>query len=185
MDLASFGKLAMPVQSIEEWRLTLEFLEGYFRNRGVEFPSIVEVGIQSNLQKAFYERFLGARHIGVDCSDKYSKPDVMGDALSERTLDRAIDMADGDFDMVFLDAGQHYPEVKGYFDLWGPHAKHVIALHPIFTTEAHPDGSRRLWRELNEENHGSEYRFVSFRHVVGSNDPCFRYQYGLGLLLKG
>jgi len=183
VDLKSFDTLAMPVQSREEWRLTLEFLEGYFRNRGIEHPVIVEVGIQSNLQKAFYERFLGARHIGVDCSDKYSKPDVMGDALSPAVLQRALDMAGGDFDMVFLDAAQHYPEVKAYFDLWGPHARHVIALHPIYTTEAHPDGMRRLWRELNEASMG-EYRFASFRHVVGSDSPCFRYQFGTGLLIK-
>jgi hypothetical protein len=184
MNLTDFASLPLPVQSREEWRLTLEFLEGYFRNRSVEHPVIVEIGIQSNLQKAFYERFLGARHIGVDCSDKYSKPDVMGDALDPAVLQAALDMAGGDFDMVFIDAGQSYPEVKGYFDLWGPHAKRVIALHPIFTTETHPDGSRRLWRELNEESHG-EYRFVSFRHVVGPDNSCFRYQYGTGLILKG
>ncbi len=184
MDLAAFDSLPLPVQSREEWRLTLEFLEGYFRNRGIEHPVIVEVGIQSNLQKAFYERILGARHIGVDCSDRYSKPDILGDALARPVLQGALDMAGGDFDMVFLDAGQHYPEVKGYFDLWGPHAKHVIALHPIFTTPAHPDGTHRLWRELNETSHG-EYRFVSFRHVVGPDSPCYRYQFGTGLILKG
>jgi hypothetical protein len=184
MDLKAFGALPMPVQSFEEWRLLVEFLEGYFRNRGVERPVIAEVGIQSNLQKAFYERFIGARHIGIDFSDKYSTPDVLGDALSQETLHKALTIAGGDFDMVFIDAGQAYLEVKAYLNLWGPHARHAIALHPIYTTEAHPEGTRRLWRELNEASLG-EFRFVSFRHVVGPENPCHRYQFGTGLLLKG
>lgn len=184
MDLGAFRKLAMPVQSPEEWRLVFEFLEGYFRNRGIDHPVVVEIGIQSNLQKAYYERFLGARHIGVDCSDQYSKPDVIGDALDQRKLDEALILAGGRFDMAFIDAGQAYAEVKGYLQLWGPHVRHIIALHPVFTTEAHPEGTRRLWRELNDESAG-EFRFVSFRHVVGPDNPCNRYQFGTGLILKG
>jgi len=185
IDLAEFSKLPMPVQSYGEWLGMFEFLDGFFRNRRIARPVIAELGIQSNLQKQFYESFLGARHIGIDISEKYSKPDIQGDAGQLETVIQAKQFTGVDkFDMVFIDARQSYAEVKSYFELWEPETKHIVALHPIFTTPAHPDGARKLWQELIEMRQ-QDFNFVTFYSWIPPEAGLLhRYQMGTGLLCK-
>lgn len=58
--IKDFTKLS---QSTEEWRIYLEFIEAYFRNRRIKKPMIVEIGTGWGRQKRFYEELLGYSHI--------------------------------------------------------------------------------------------------------------------------
>jgi hypothetical protein len=73
IDIHKFDAMPMPVQSPQEWLYFIEFIQAHFQNLypSPKIPVIVEIGIQSNLQKAFYEEFIGAEHIGIDISGKY------------------------------------------------------------------------------------------------------------------
>lgn len=184
IDMDIFRTLSMPVQSPDEWLYYLEFVRTYFLNREISNPIIVEIGIQSNLQKPFYLWLLGAEHIGIDISDRYSKPDILGDALAPETYDALCARLVGrQINLLFIDASQKYEDVRSYFRLYAPLVSDIVVLHPIMTTAAHPDGTRRLWQELFADRR-KDYNFITIYSHVGKDDPCHRYQYGTGFLIK-
>jgi len=184
IDIDKFFRLPWPVQSRGEWLHLFEFLQSYFGNRGIDHPVVVEIGIQSNLQKRFYRDYLGAEHIGIDIADKYSRPDILGDALRIEAFNALCErLADGGINLLFLDAGQSYGAVSSYFKIYEPLVKDIIILHPILTTPAHPDGTKLFWQNLFDKEK-EKYEFITFYSHVGPEDPCFRYQYGTGLLIK-
>lgn len=184
IDLQEFKSLAMPVQSFGEWLGMFQFLKSYFETKDIYKPVVVEVGIQSNLQKAFWKKFLNADHIGIDMAVQYSTPDIVGDANSEGVLSRLkMRLAGRPINLTFIDADLHYDAVKAHFDTYEPLTQNIIVLHTIFCTDAHPDGARRLWRELFGYQK-QKYDFVMFYSYFPPDHPCHRYQMGTGLLIK-
>lgn len=186
IDIECFRRMPMPVQSPDEWLYFFEFIQAYFQNRGIEDPVIVEIGVQSNIQKMYYERYLGldGEHIGIDISDKYSMPDILGDALSPEIYETLCKkLAGRKISLLFIDAGQNYEEVRGYLKMYAPLVSDIIVLHPILTTINHPDGTKRAWESI-WHNQKDKWNFITIFSLVGPEDPCTRYQYGTGILIR-
>jgi len=148
MDLNWFD-MAMaktPAQGVFEWRLFLEFIEAYFKNRSIKNPVIVEIGTRKNKQKAFYEELLGAVHIGIDISPRHSQPDILGDSHDERTLGTLKKMLNGrPVNLLFIDGDHNYEAVKRDYELYAPLVENIIALHDISSPK---HGVRIFWKEL-------------------------------------
>jgi len=79
-------------QQPQEWRLFLEFVDTYFKNRKIERPIVVELGTAGNSQKKYYEELLGARHIGINISNKRGESDILGNTHDEGTLGKLKSM---------------------------------------------------------------------------------------------
>ena len=164
-----------PGQWPKEWQLFLEFCETYFRNRHIEKPTVVELGVCSNNQKPHYERFLGARHIGIDGSTKFSTPEIIGNTHDPTTLEKLKTALNGkSINLLFIDAAHDYKDVKMDYEMYGPLTENIIAFHDIMTEQF---WVRKFWNELVKNNREYIKMFFykwSFR----------KYQYGIGLLIK-
>lgn len=152
MDLCRFNELMAkpPGQGAWEWQAYLEFIEVYFKDRGIKKPIVVEIGTRRNRQKAFYEQLLNATHIGIDTSAHFSKPDILGDSRDPKTLKTLKAMLNGmPLSLLFIDGDHSYEAVKSDYETYGPLVNHIIAFHDIFSPEY---GVWKFWEELTE-NH--------------------------------
>lgn len=171
--LEKIKTLPMPAQSVGEWQAYLEFIEAYFRNRDIEHPLVVEVGIGRGRQKKFYEELLGYAHIGIDFKPE-KKPDIVGSNGDPATVDRLKEMlGDREVNLLFIDDGHKYQEVKRDYELFGPLAKNIIAIHDI-VLEEWKDKVGRFWRELVAEDGGTEDK--TFLTLTGCY-PSPRHEY--------
>lgn len=161
MDINQF-KAAMklpPGQGALEWQLFLEFIEAYFKNRGVANPVVVEIGTRRNRQKAFYEQFLGAHHIGIDVSSHFAKPDILGDSKDPRTLKALKKMLNGaPINLLFIDGDHSYEGAKSDYEMYGPLVDNIIALHDISSLD---HGVWKFWKELTEN-----FKSINSKHSM-------------------
>jgi len=140
----------MPAQSMGEWKAYLEFIETYFRNREIEKPIVVEIGVGYGKQKRYYEEILGYTHIGIDVNAG-RKPDIMGNSRSTVTVDRLKERLNGQpVNLLFLDGGHAYETVKRDYELYSPLVKNIIAIHDI-VLEEHQADVGKFWNELIAE----------------------------------
>jgi len=174
-DFDALMKSHHPGQWPKEWQLFLEFCETYFRNRGIENPIVVELGVCTNNQEPYYERFLGARHIGIDISTEFSTPEIIGNTHDQTTLEKLKTALNGNsINLLFIDAAHDYKDVKMDYEMYGPLTENIIAFHDIMTEQV---WVRKFWDELVKNN--KEYTKMFFYKW------SFRkYQYGIGLLIK-
>jgi len=136
-----------PSQGALEWRLFLEFIEAYFKNRGIKNPIVVEIGTRRNRQKVFYEELLGAVHIGIDISRKHSMPDILGDSRDKETLETLKTMLNGmPVNLLFIDGDHDYEGVKKDYEIYAPLVENIVALHDISSLK---HGVWKFWKELN------------------------------------
>jgi len=178
MDLKRFSGFPSPVQDFIEWQAYLEFIEAYFRNRNIEKPIVVEIGVHGGNQKRFYAELLGYEHIGIDIAAKYSKPDILGDSRAPETVERLKGRLNGrPVNLLFIDGDHSYAGVKGDYELYAPLVENIIALHDI---DYYPKSVNRFWNELVEaEKARPDNRlFVSFSAWHTSI-----YRIGIGLIL--
>lgn len=153
--LEKIMELPIPAQSVGEWRAYLEFIETYFRNRNIENPMVVEVGIGRGRQKRFYKELLGYNHIGIDF-DKRKNPDIVGVNGDPTVVDKLKERLRGrDVHLLFIDDGHSYEEVKNDYKLFSPLAKNIIAIHDIIFEE-HQNTVGRFWDELVSENRDAQ-----------------------------
>lgn len=139
-----------PWQETFEWRSFLEFAETYFRNRGVKRPVVVELGIAKNRQKRFYEELLGARHIGIDIDGRQGS-DIVGDTHDVDICGRLEQTLAGCLiDLLFIDAGHGYDDVRHDYELYSPLVRHLVALHDVCHDEdSRPDVRvKGFWEEI-------------------------------------
>lgn len=167
-------KFPQPTQNIFEWQLFLEFLDTYFRNRNIKNPIVVELGSGENKQKKFYEKFLSAKHIGIDISDKQSTPDIIGNTIDERTLKKLKKLLDGRMiNLLFIDSYHVYKHVKLEYEMYSPLVKNIIAFHDIMTEQVE---IKDFWTELyGEEKHTKLTFYKKQSHP---------YQFGIGVIVK-
>jgi len=121
-----------PGQQKYEYLYFLKWLWYYFRERGISNPVVVEIGIRRGAQKRFYEQLLNARHIGIDISSTYAKPDILGDSGAEST--KAIllkTLAGKNADMIFIDGDHSLKGVRRDYELYR-HLAPIIAIHDIY-----------------------------------------------------
>jgi len=129
-DLWKMNKVP-PNQQIQEWRFFLEFVEAYFNDRNIINPLVVEIGSENNMQKYFYEKLLGATHIGIDIKSS-KKPDILGDTNDISTFNNLKNILAGrPINLLFIDGGHEYETVKNDYKLYGSLTKNIIAFHDI------------------------------------------------------
>ncbi len=137
----------MPSQSMGEWQAYLEFIETYFRNRGIKKPLIVEIGIGRGRQKLFYEDILGYDHIGID-HKRPRKPDIRGNSRDPATLNKLKNKLNGrEVNLLYIDGRHTYSGVKADYKLYSPLAKNIIVIHDIVFKD-HEDTVGEFWEEL-------------------------------------
>lgn len=163
-------------QQPQEWQLFFEFIEAYFKNRKIERPIIVELGTAGNDQKKFYEKLLGARHIGINISDGKIKPDILGDTHNEKTLMILESMLDGkSINLLFIDAGHDYNDVKRDYEIYSPLTKNIIAFHDIMLQR---EEVRLFWKEIQETE--QKYPKVAIHRWSNRHKLIM----GIGMILK-
>ena len=178
MNLGKFNELMRlnpPGQWPKEWQFFLEFVDGYFKNRGIIRPTVVELGTCRNNQKIFYKELLGAKHIGIDISNEFGEPDILGDTHDAKTLAMLkTKLAGRQINLLFIDAAHSYGDVKKDYEMYSPLVKNIVAFHDIMTPQFQV---RVFWKELieNERDYTEVFFYKwSFR----------KYQYGIGLIVK-
>jgi len=180
MNIKDFSMLAVeqqPNQCLEEWKCFLEFVEAYFKNRGITRPIVVELGIEYNYQKRFYEEFLGAEHIGIDIAER-RHPDILGNTHDEETLNRLKAKLDGRaINLLFIDASHVYEDAKRDYEMYAPLVRNIIAFHDVLHNDPGDKGARvrLLWEEIMRDE--NKYMKVVF---------SLRHSYmGIGVMIKG
>lgn len=179
MNIAEFDAIIEqqhPGQNRKEWQYFLEFVDYYFKSRGIQKPIVVELGVRTGRQKIFYERLLGGTHIGIDINDTLSTPDILGDTHDPQTLMRLEDMLKGKaIDLLFIDADHGYDAVKRDFEIYEPLTKHIIAFHDIRTEQVRVS---LFWEELLNDNR-PWIKMMFYQKIL--HRP---YQYGIGIIVK-
>jgi hypothetical protein len=181
LNIETFNKLFnsfAPSQQREEWRGFLEFVGAYFSNRGIVKPIVVEIGIEKNRQKLFYEGILNAEHIGIDIH-KDLNPDIAGDSHNAGTVMLLEERLKGrQIDLLFIDASHLYESVKEDYRLYEPLTRHIVAFHDAMTVNKQNPSTvevKRLWGEIMRD----ERRYLK---VLFSFKPDWM---GIGLIIKG
>lgn len=155
MDIKLFKSLPRPSQNIVEWQMFLELVDSYFKRKGIYVPTVVELGTWFNRQKVFYEKLLGAEHIGIDDHKdkalpegvkKKAMPDILGNTHDEKTVrELKRRLKGGPINLLFIDAGHKYEDVKRDYETYAPMTKNIIALHDIFLER---QTVRLFWDEI-------------------------------------
>jgi len=171
-------------QCRQEWRTFLEFAAGYFKIHDITHPLIVEIGIWRNTQKQFYEKLLGAEHIGIDI-DKRANPDILGDSLAPSTLNSLRDRLAGRMiDLLFIDGHHSYAGVKGDYETYAPMTRYLVAIHDVLCTTHKEVDVNRFWVELQAND--KDHPFILF-HKSRSHERGTIFdgqEMGIGLMVK-
>ena len=172
---------ALLAQDIEEWKMYLEFVQGYFENRGIIKPVVVEIGIMHNAQKPFYEHLLNAEHIGIDINPN-SAPDILDDSHRPETMQELHRLlCRRKIDLLFIDGNHSYESVKQDYDLYAPLTEHIVAFHDICATVN--SDVQRFWQELSRANGYMAIAFNRCNTSVSVADNKF-IDMGIGLIIK-
>jgi len=197
MDIFKFNEIMNSLkptslqQEPSEWRMFLEIIDTYFKNRGITYPLVVEIGLYNNLQKRFYESLFNTEHIGIDINwqPDANAPDILGDSHSVETVEKLKILITGRMiDVLFIDGNHSYESVKRDYELYAPLTRHIIALHDIHTTKLYPRdsiGVIEFWQELirtNTRDTMIEIRHHNPKEGRGVFNPG--RQMGIGLIIK-
>ena len=189
MNMKKFDMLAnssMPrrfllAQDISEWKAYLEFVKGYFKNRAIAKPVVVEIGVMHNAQKPYYEELMDAEHIGVDINPN-CVPDILGDSHKPQTMQELHRVLCGrKIDLLFIDGNHSYDNVKQDYDNYAPMTEHIVAFHDI-SASVNSD-VRRFWQELSRANGYLAIAFNQYNTAVSVADNKF-IDMGIGLIIK-
>ena len=189
MNIKKFNEIAnsprpyrtLLAQDIAEWKMYLEFVKGYFKNRGIEQPVVVEIGVMHNAQKAYYEELMGAEHIGIDINPNCA-PDILGDSHKPQTMQELHRVLCGrKIDLLFIDGNHSYASVKQDYELFGLLTEHIVAFHDI-SASINSD-VRRFWQELSSANGYLAIAFNQYNTAISVADNRF-IDMGIGLIIK-
>lgn len=167
------------LQSPVEWELYLDFIQMFFKKRGIENPVVVELGVYENAQKRFYEERLGATHIGIDRKAWADPPDIVGDTHNVETLWRLRNMLNGrKVNLLFIDGSHGYESARIDFEFYEPLVQNIVAFHDICEPAC---GCSQLWQELFNDIRPWA-KVVFYRFGPGAPNQVFRM--GIGLIIK-
>lgn len=183
--LDKIKSLPKPCQDAYEWRTYIEFISAYFKNRGIDNPTVVEIGVFTNKQKRFYEELLGYRHIGIDIDPK-TKADIIGDSQDPATLNNLkAELGGQPVNLLYIDGHHGYESVKKDYETYAPLAKNIIALHDVIFYKR---SVAKFWRELIDGDRGKRSKiFITIEdwhnNPRKSLPPGTDWQMGTGLIL--
>lgn len=148
-------------QDFEEFKLFLEYIGYFFLMRGVSNPLVVEIGTRRNRQKQFYEEFLNAEHIGIDISDRYGTPDILGDSHDKKTYLTLLKTIGGrNVDLLFIDGDHTYDGVRKDYFMYSPLVERgIIAVHDIACERKDVEVSL-FWSNLIQTDHRYSYMTI-------------------------
>lgn len=143
-----------PCQEWHEWQLFLDFIASYFKACDIERPTVVEIGCHRDKQRRFY-RALGCDYLGLDISDKYAMPDILGDCHAAPVVEQVKTWLSGrPINLLFIDGDHSYEGVRQDYEIYAPMVKGLIAFHDL----AGEPGVRRFWNELQSAKYGTMRR---------------------------
>jgi len=196
MNLELFDELmkqGAPAQHPSEWKAFLEICEGYLESHKIKDPIVVELGLFDGKQKRFYKQLLEAEHIGISRNKgRRCIPDICGDTRNSRTLETLKEKLNGrSINILFIDAGHAYGDVKGDFEMYSPLCDDIIVLHDIESRRYDGPTRRRsevwkLWDELRLEAYKGmgEYKDFLFLSIFQHMPARSEIQMGIGMIIK-
>ncbi len=195
MNLELFDELMKqgePSQHPSEWKVFLEFCESYLENHKIKNPVVVELGLFDGKQKEFYKQLLGAEHIGISINSRRYTPDIRGsthDPNTIKTLKEKLNKRP--INILFIDAGHSYEDVKEDFEMYSPLCSDLIVLHDIESRRYDGPTRRRtevwkFWDELRLEAYkgAEEYKDFLFLSIYKHMPARHRIQMGIGIMIK-
>jgi len=144
-----------------EFKLFIEYAAHFFMMRKVFNPLVVEIGTRRNRQKQFYEEFLNAEHIGIDISDRYGTPDILGNSHDMGTQKAFYEKLNGrNIDLLFIDGDHSFVGVKDDFFWYSQYVKRgIIAVHDIACERKDVDVPL-FWSNLIKSDHRYPYMTI-------------------------
>jgi len=177
-----------PSQNTEEWRAFLEFCEMYLKKNKIKEPVVLELGIWKNNQKKFYEKLLGAEHISIDVAHKRGNPDILGDTHAPETMEKVKKMLKGrPIDILFIDAGHSYEDVRKDFYIYSPLCTGIIAFHDTENGREWKDEKVAVWRFWDELKALARAGRRSYKRFLFINFYKYRdrkRQMGIGVMIR-
>jgi hypothetical protein len=177
-------------QKPEEWKIFMEIVSAYFQARGIDHPVVVEIGIWKGHQKKFYERILGAEYIGID-QDPKSPADIVGDSRDPQVKAALLSKLSGrGIDLLFIDGDHTLEGVSADYQIFGPLARHIIAIHDI-ATDWIPEEKvkvkvKEFWNWIKETDHENTLIEIHRFNHGGSGQFQFNNlgrQMGIGMVM--
>ena len=195
MNLELFDELmkrGVPAQHPSEWKAFLEICEVYLENHKIKNPIVVELGLFDGKQKEFYKQLLGAEYIGISINSRRCIPDISGSTHDPRTLEALKEKLNRrSINILFIDAGHSYEDVKEDFETYSPLCDDIIVLHDIESRRY--DGPTRrkaevwkFWDELRLEAYKGMGKNKGFLFLsIYQHMPARRkIQMGIGMIIK-
>ena len=155
-------------QDFIEYRLFIEYVGQFFLMRKIFNPLVVEIGTRRNRQKQFYEEFLNATHIGIDISDRYGTPDILGDSHDKKTYDELFkkiwsvspDKKFRHINLLFIDGDHSFDGVKDDYFMYSPLVKRgIVAVHDIACERKDVDVPL-FWSNIIKSDHRYPYMTI-------------------------
>ena len=178
--------LHRPSQQQPEWHLFLQLCEWYLEKHKIEKPVVVELGCLRSKQRRFYEQLFGAEWIGVDKSAK-GNPTIHGDTHDPATMAALVEkLNDREIDILFIDAGHRYTDVRQDFEGYAPLCSGIIVIHDTEIRPPHKCDVRFFWNELIEWSQRPRSRYGESMFI---NLCQYRYQtlerrVGIGVIIQ-
>ena len=164
-----------PEQQESEWWIFLEICEAHLKKHEIKNPIVVELGIYNNGQKSFWEKLLGAEHIGIDKKVRRCDPDIRGNTHDPKTMEALKKkLRERPINILFIDASHNYDDIKKDFEMYSPLCSDIIAFHD---TKLRKRGVGKFWDELKTKHR--DFLFLSiYQHREN------RVQMGIGMIIK-
>lgn len=176
-------KAAPPGQQVLEYYHLLKFVHVYWALNKVKDPVVVEIGIRRGRQKAFWNE-LGATHLGIDISNRYGVPEILGDS-HDRITWRKVDVklramkTDGKCDLLFIDGDHSFGGVMKDYFTYRDLCSGIIVFHDIHCLRKDVEVNR-FWNDLRStaRRKGSPETFIEFFHPQPPDN------YGIGIIVR-
>jgi len=148
-------------QDFVEYRLFIEYVGQFFLMRKIFNPLVVEIGTRRNRQKQFYEEFLNAKHIGIDISDRYGTPDILGDSHDKGTFKSLMfKIRKRNVDLLFIDGDHSFDGVRKDYFMYSPLVERgIVAVHDIACERKDVEVSL-FWSNLIQTDHRYPYMTI-------------------------
>ena len=181
-------KGSRPSQNYHEWLAFLEFCEAYLKKHDIRKPVVVELGIWKNAQKKFYKKLLGADHISIDITHNRGKPNIIGDTHDPETMKKLKALLrDRPVDILFIDAGHSYEDVRQDFYDYSPLCTGIVAFHDIYNGrewKCWKVGVWKFWDELKELARQGRRSYKRYLFIEFYKHRDRKRQMGIGVMIR-